>query len=81
MDYEDDDIDSEEELEEAFQALTIDASHEATDKNLQLDIDHFYTSFGQVEQHKAISIATTLANKAFRHLVITINNIIPLMTD
>ena len=40
MDYEDDDTDSEEDLEEAFQALTIDASHEATDKNSQLNIDH-----------------------------------------
>ena len=34
MDYKDDDIDLEEELEEAFQALTIDVSYKATDKNL-----------------------------------------------
>jgi hypothetical protein len=28
-----------------------------------------------------ISIAATLANKAFSHLVITIDNIVPLITD
>ena len=49
MDYEDDDTDSKKELEETFQALIIDASHEATDKNLQLNIDHYYTFFGQME--------------------------------
>ena len=64
-----------------FQVLTIDASHKATDKNLQLDINYFYTSFSQVEQHKSISIATTLANKAFSYLVITIDNIVPLITN
>ena len=45
MDYEDDDINLKEELEEAFQVLTIDVSHEATDKDLQLNIDYYYTSF------------------------------------
>jgi hypothetical protein len=34
-----------------------------------------------VEQHKAIFIAATLADKAFSHLVITINNTVPPMTD
>ncbi len=34
MDYEDNDIDLEEELKEAFQVLTINVSHEVTDKNL-----------------------------------------------
>jgi len=34
-----------------------------------------------VEQQKAISIATTLANKAFGHSVTTIDNIVPLITD
>ena len=33
MDYEDDDIDLEEELKEAFQALTININYKATDKN------------------------------------------------
>src|SRR6266576_4145087 len=81
MDYKDNNINLKKELKEAFQILTIDTSHKATDKNLQLNINYFYTSFSQVEQHKAISIAITLANKAFSHLVITINNTIPLMTD
>jgi hypothetical protein len=34
-----------------------------------------------VEQYKAISIAATLADKAFSHLVTTIDNIIPPITD
>jgi hypothetical protein len=34
-----------------------------------------------VEQQKAISIAATLANKAFGYLVTTIDNIVPLITD
>jgi hypothetical protein len=34
-----------------------------------------------VEQYKAISIAITLADKAFSHSVITIDNTVPLMTD
>jgi hypothetical protein len=46
MDYKDDDIDLEEELEEAFQVLIINVSYKVTDKDLQLDIDYYYTSFG-----------------------------------
>jgi len=34
-----------------------------------------------VEQQKAISIATTLANKAFGYLVTTIDNIVPFITN
>ena len=34
-----------------------------------------------MEQHKVISIAATLANKAFSHLVTTTDNIVPLITD
>ena len=34
-----------------------------------------------MEQHKAISIAAILANKAFSHSVTTIDNIVPLITD
>jgi len=34
-----------------------------------------------VEQQKAISMAATLADKAFGYLVITIDNIVPLITD
>ena len=34
-----------------------------------------------MEQYKAIFIAAILANKAFSHLVTTINNIVSLMTD
>ncbi len=34
MDYKDDDINLEEELKEAFQVLTINISHKATNKNL-----------------------------------------------
>ena len=34
-----------------------------------------------MEQHKAISIAATLANKAFSHSVTTIDNIVPFITD
>jgi hypothetical protein len=34
MDYKNDDIDSKKELKEAFQVLTIDISHEVTDKDL-----------------------------------------------
>ena len=56
-------------------------SYKATDKDLQLNINYYYTSFGQVKQHKAISIATTLADKAFSHLVITIDNTVPPITD
>src|SRR6266571_3333252 len=52
-----------------------------TDRNTQLNIDHYYTSFGQIKQHKAISIATTLANKAFSHSITTIDNTVPLMTN
>ena len=52
-----------------------------TDKNTQLNINHYYTSFSQVKQYKIISIAATLANKAFNYLVITIDNTAPLMTD
>ena len=46
MDYKDNNINLEEELKEAFQVLTINVSHKVTDKNLQLDINYFYTSFG-----------------------------------
>ena len=34
-----------------------------------------------MEQHKTISIAATLANKAFSHSVTTIDNIVPLITN
>ena len=34
-----------------------------------------------MEQHKAISIAAILANKAFSHSVTTIDNIVPFITD
>ena len=34
-----------------------------------------------MEQQKAISMAATLANKAFSHLITTIDNTIPLITD
>ena len=34
-----------------------------------------------MEQHKAIFIAITLANKAFSYLITTIDNIVPLITD
>ena len=34
-----------------------------------------------MEQHKVIFIAATLANKAFSHLITTIDNIVPLITD
>ena len=34
-----------------------------------------------MEQHKAISIAAILTNKAFSHLVTIIDNIVPLITD
>jgi len=34
-----------------------------------------------VEQQKVISMAATLADKAFSYLVTTIDNIVPLMTD
>ena len=34
-----------------------------------------------MKQHKAISIAATLANKAFSHSVTTIDNIVPFMTN
>ena len=34
-----------------------------------------------MEQYKAISIATTLANKAFSHSVITIDNTVSFITD
>jgi len=61
--------------------LTINISYKATNKNSQLNIDYYYTFFSQVEQHKAISIAVILANKAFNHLVTTIDNTVPLMTD
>ena len=61
--------------------MTINTSPEITDKNTQLNIDYYYTSFGQIEQHKAISIATTLANKAFSHLIITTDNTAPLITN
>src|SRR6266704_5804894 len=52
-----------------------------TDKNTQLNINYFYTSFSQVKQHKVISIAATLANKAFSHSVTTIDNTAPLITN
>ena len=61
--------------------MTIDISHKATDKDLQLDINYYYTSFSQVEQHKAIFIAATLADKAFSYSVTTIDNIVPPITD
>ena len=61
--------------------MTINISYKVTDKDSQLDINHYYTSFSQVKQHKAISIATTLADKAFSHSVITTDNITPLITD
>ena len=50
MDYEDDDTNLEEEFKEAFQVLTINISYKATDKNSQLNINYYYTSFSQVEQ-------------------------------
>ena len=81
MDYKDDDINLEEELKEAFQVLAIDVSPEMTDKNTQLNIDYFYTSFGQVEQQEATLMATDLANKAFSHSVTTADSIIPLITN
>ena len=81
MDYEDDNTDLKKELKEACQVLTINASHEATEKDLQLNINHYYTSFGQVEQHKTISMAATLADKAFSHSVTTMDNTVPFMTD
>ena len=34
-----------------------------------------------MEQYKAISIAATLANKAFSYLVTTIDNTVPLITE
>jgi len=49
MDYKDNDTNLEEELKEAFQALTINVSYKVTDKNLQLNINYYYTSLGQVE--------------------------------
>ena len=61
--------------------MTIDISYKATDKDLQLDINYYYTSFSQIEQHEAISIAATLANKAFSHSVTTIDNTVPPITD
>ena len=70
MDYEGD-IDSEEELEEAFQTLTIDLIDISPITNTKLDVDYFYTTVGQVETYEAILIAETLANKAFSHSVLT----------
>ena len=52
-----------------------------TDKNIQLNINYYYTSFSQVKQYKIISIAVTLANKAFSHLITTTDNIAPLITN
>ena len=46
MDYKDNNTNLEEELKETFQALAIDTNHNTTNKNLQLDINYFYTSFG-----------------------------------
>jgi hypothetical protein len=75
----------EEELEETFQALAIDAidvNPEMPDKSMQLGIDHFYTSFGQVEQQEAVSMAANLANRAFSHTVMTADETTPFpMTD
>ena len=34
-----------------------------------------------MEQHKAISMAATLADKAFSHLVTTIDNTVPFITN
>ena len=70
MDYEGD-IDSEEELEEAFQTLTIDLADVSPTTDTKLDIDHFYTTVGQVKKYKAVIMAKTLANKAFSYLVLT----------
>ena len=61
--------------------LTINISYKATNKDLQLDINYYYTSFGRVEQHKVIFIAVTLANKAFSYLVITIDNTVPFIAN
>ena len=49
MDYKDDNTNSKKKLKEAFQALTINVSYKATDKNSQLNINYYYTSFGQVK--------------------------------
>ena len=61
--------------------LTIDTSYKTTNKNLQLNINNFYTFVGQVKQHETISIAVTLADKAFSHSVTTIDNTTPLITN
>ena len=45
MDYEGN-TDSEEELEEAFQTLTIDLADISPTTNTKLDIDYFYTTVG-----------------------------------
>ena len=81
MDYKDNNINSKKKLKEVFQVLTINVSYKATNKDLQLDINYYYTSFSQIEQHKVISIAATLADKAFSYLVIIIDNTVPLITN
>jgi hypothetical protein len=81
MDYKDDNINLKKELKEAFQVLTINTSHDIINKNSQLDINYYYTSFSQVEQHKVIFIAATLANKAFSYLVTTIDNTVLFITN
>jgi hypothetical protein len=80
-DYEGDDIDSEEELEEAFQSLTIDIDPGHLDKDPQDGIDHFFTSFGQIQRNQATSMAADLANKAFSHSVTTDDITVSLVTD
>ena len=79
IDYEGD-IDSEEELKEAFQTLTIDLVDISPTTNTKLDVDHFYTTVGQVKTYKAILMAETLANKAFSHLILT-EDVAPYMSD
>ena len=79
MDYEGD-IDSEEELEEAFQTLTIDLVDISPTTDTKLDVDHFYTTVGQVKTYEAILIAETLANKAFSYSMLT-EDVAPYMSD
>ena len=79
IDYEGD-IDSEEELKEAFQTLTIDLVDISPTTNTKLDVDHFYTTVGQVKTYEAILIAETLVNKAFSYLMLT-EDVAPYISD
>jgi hypothetical protein len=65
-DYEGIDSDSEDELEELFEALTVDASS-VNAGNTSNDVDHYFALFGQVKQSEASSMITELANQAFCH--------------